>query len=101
MFSSAKKRSDPRGVPDNAPSLVNIADPPAGPTRAMSMRDPSDAATERSKGFIAFFGLFFASGGLFFGYSLAILGPLGEKWLKFNFGITDDAAMFLGLANLA
>ena len=101
LLSPAKKPSDSRGVLNKAPSLGDIADPPAGPTRAMSMRDPSDAATERSKGFNAFFGLFFASGGLFFGYSLAILGPLGEKWLKFNFGITDDAAMFLGLANLA
>ena len=81
--------------------MGDIADPSPGLPRAMSMRDPSDAATERSKAFNAFFGLFFASAGLFFGYSLTILGPLGEKWLKFNFGITDDAAMFLGFANLA
>jgi hypothetical protein len=64
------------------------------------MRDPSDSATERSRAFNDFVGLFFASGSLYFGYGLAVLGPLGEKWLKFNFGITDDAALFLGMANL-
>jgi hypothetical protein len=55
----------------------------------------------RSKAFNAFFGLFFASGGLYFGYAIGILGPLGEKWLKFNYGITDQASVFLGLANLS
>ena len=65
-----------------------------------SMGDPLDSATERSKAFNILFGLFFASGGLYFGYAVGILGSLGERWLRFNFGITDDAAMFLGLANL-
>ena len=88
-------------MPNKAPSLGDIDDPPTKYGKALSMRDPSDAATERSQGFNIFFGLFFASGGLYFGYAVAMLGPLGEKWLKFNFGITDEAAMFLGFANLA
>ena len=64
------------------------------------MRDPSDAARERSRAFNIFFGLFFASGGLYFGYGLAMLGPLGEKWIRLNFGRTDDSGVFLGMANL-
>jgi MFS family permease len=64
------------------------------------MRDPSDSATERSKAFNIFYGLFFASGGLYSGYGIGILGPLGEKWLKFNFGITDNTALLFGMANL-
>jgi hypothetical protein len=64
------------------------------------MRDPSDSAVERSKIFNIFFGLFFAFGALYVGYALSVLGPLGEKWLRFRFGITEDSALFLGLANL-
>jgi hypothetical protein len=64
------------------------------------MRDPSDAAIERSKAFNIFYGLFFASGGLYYWYGLFVLGPLGQKWLRFKYGITVDAAAVLGVANL-
>jgi hypothetical protein len=101
FFSPAKKSSDPKGVLDEAPRLEKIEDSPNKLMEALSMRDPSDAATERSRSFNAFFGLFFASGGLYFGYAVTMLGPLGEKWLKFNFGITENAPMLLGFANLA
>jgi hypothetical protein len=101
MLSPAKKKSDAKEVLDVAPSPEKIEDSPNKLQNALSMRDPSDAATERSRAFNAFFGLFFATGGLFFGYAAAMLGPLGEKWLKFNFGITDEAALFFGMANLA
>jgi hypothetical protein len=101
MLSPTKKESASKGVLDEAPSPNKIVDPPSNLRKALSMRDPSDAATERSKAFNAFFGIFFASGGLYFGYGASMLGPLGEKWLKFNFGITEDAVMFLGFTNLA
>jgi hypothetical protein len=100
LLSPAKKKSNPRAVPIDPPSLADIDDPPSKVQKGTGMRDPSDSATERSKAFNTFFGLFFASGGLYFGYGASILAPLGEKWLKFNFGITDEAPLFLGLANL-
>jgi hypothetical protein len=89
-----------RGVPDEATSLEDVEESPTNLNKALSMRDPSDLAQERSKAFNAFFGLFFASGGLYVGYAITVLGPLGEKWLKFNFGIKDDAAMFFVMANV-
>jgi hypothetical protein len=94
-----KKKSNSKGVLDNASSLRRIDAIPHDRENEV-MRDPSDWAMERSKNFNIFFGLFFASGGLYYGYAVAVLGPLGEKWLKFNFGITDKAAVFLGMANL-
>jgi hypothetical protein len=100
MVSPAKKNSDPKGVPIKAPSIPEIDKANPGPERALSMRDPSDSVAARSKAFNAFFGLFFAFGGLHFGYFLSILSPLGEKWLKFNFGIIALGAVFLGMPNL-
>jgi hypothetical protein len=98
--SPARKTSDAKEIPENATSLSDEDDPSPKNANALSMRDPSDSANERSKAFNIFFGLSFASGGFYFGYSLAMLSPLGEKWLKFNFDIIDNAATFLGIANL-
>jgi hypothetical protein len=94
LASWAEKKQNPKV------DVKDFDDPRSKYQKAQSMRDPSDSATERSKAFNTFYGLFFASGGLYVGYALAILNPLGDKWLKFNFGITDDAAVLLGMANL-
>ena len=91
------KASDPRDVPNKNTSLANFDVFLANPKKPVSIKD---SATERSKALNVPYGLFFSSGGLYVGYALGILGPLGEKWLKFNFGITDDAALFYGMANL-
>lgn len=97
--SPARKTSDAKEFPIDAPN--SLSDEDAGPPKiALSMRDPSDSAEERSKGYNVFFGLSFASGGFYFGYSLAMLSPLGEKWLKYNFDIIENSALYLGMANL-
>lgn len=95
-----KQTSDPRGLPIEPTPLANFVALPPKAQKSVSIKIPSDPATERSRAFDAFFGIFFASGGLYVGYGLGILGPLGEKWLKFRFGMTDDASMFFGIANL-
>jgi hypothetical protein len=98
--SPARKTSDAKEIPNVGTSLSDEDAPSPKNPNALSMRDPSDSAKERSKAFNVFFGLSFASGGFYFGYSLAMLSPLGEKWLKYNFDIIDNAATFLGMANL-
>jgi hypothetical protein len=99
--SFTNKSSDSRGVLSEATTVTSPDDLPSKGSEYSSMRDPSDAATQRSKAFNSFYGLFFASGGLYLGYAAGILSPLGQKWLRFNFGIEDDAAFFFGIANLA
>jgi hypothetical protein len=100
MGSPKKLGFRPRRVPDQVPNLDKIDDKLPKHEKALSIPDPLDEATERSTAFNAFFGIFFASGGLYSGYGLGILGPLGEKWLTFNYGITDEVALFYGMANV-
>ena len=68
--------------------------------RAQSIKDPSDQLTERSKIYNFFFGLFFAASSFGFGYQYAVMGPLGEKFMRFHFGVIENAALYLGLTNL-
>jgi hypothetical protein len=98
--SPARKTSDVKDFPEVSNSLSDEDAPSPKNPIAMSMRDPSDSAKERSKAFNIFFGLSFASGGFYFGYSLAMLSPLGEKWLKYNFDIIENSGFYLGMANL-
>lgn len=84
---------------NEATTVDYVNESPSALKMSASMRDPSDLERERSRCFNAFFGLFFASVGLYFGYGLALLAPLGEKWLKYYFGVTEHAALFLGMAN--
>ena len=68
--------------------------------RAQSIKDPADQLTERSKKFNFFFGLFFAAGAFGFGYHISVMNPLGEKFIKFHFGIIDNLSLYFGLTNL-
>ena len=88
-----------QGEPMTATTLGNKGSP-LKLRRQKSIKDPTNSNTERSRQFNVFFGVFFALGSLTSGYNVAIMGPLGEKFIRIHYGLENNASMLLGFSNL-